>query len=138
MFDRANRREADLGSLGPPGLRDPYQAARHTVTINGVRAERSEIRLQDGRFAGEVMVPSRGPWPRLDLGVAVRTPDAAVGRRILDSFRLVDIDRNGCATNESRMFPGIAPTRAASLLPAKVTSITVCYYGEEDSRVRAG
>jgi hypothetical protein len=125
---------AILDSFAPPGREDAYRATRHTVTINGVRAERSEIRLQDGRFAGQVMVPSRGRLPWLSLGVVVSTPDAAVGRRILDSFRLVDVDRNGCATDESRMFPGKAPARVVSLLPAKVTSITVCYYGEGESK----
>lgn len=93
-----------------------------TVTVDGVPGRRAEDRLDDGRFVGQIVFPDR------QVAVAVRTPDADLGRRILDSVRLVAVDHLGCETHPSAALalPGANP--GALTLPAQTRRIVLCNY----------
>ncbi len=91
------------------------------VSLGGVPATRGDGRLDDGRYAGWIAVPSR------QVAVEVRTRTEATTRMILDSARLVDIDHAGC--------PAIRPEPSATSDPAEgteiprdATAISICAY----------
>jgi hypothetical protein len=90
------------------------------VTLSGVPADRSEGVLPDGRYGGEIVVASR------HVSLIVRTPDPAVTNAILDSARLIDVDRNGCPTSRpAGQRPGSA------MVPERPVSANACYYPRE-------
>jgi hypothetical protein len=94
------------------------------TTVDGVDARRGERRLDDGRYAGWLEVPSR------KVGVEVRTRDKATTSLILDSVRLVDIDSRGCTTDPGKLQPAKAAS-GQSFVPQDPDVISVCYYGGE-------
>lgn len=91
------------------------------ITIDGVPAVRTTGAVADGRYAAVLTVPSRQVY------LLVRTTDQGERDQILDTVRLVDVDRLGCATERP---PVTAPADpAASLLPETTESVRVCFYG---------
>jgi hypothetical protein len=97
---------------------------RRQVTIGDQAALRAEGHLPDGRAAGWIWVAGR------EVGVEVRTRDAAVTRRILDSFTLVDVDHLGCAATQSPLPSPNPETRGgfAPFLPQRPAAISICFY----------
>jgi hypothetical protein len=100
-----------------------YGETAKPVTIDGVAARRGERRLDDGRYAAWIEVPSR------QVAIDVRTRDAATAKRIVDSLRLVDTDNLGCTTDPAKLTPS---HRHQPFVPADPTSIRVCYYGGQE------
>jgi hypothetical protein len=95
--------------------------ATNPVTIDGVTARRGERRLDDGRYAGWIEVPSR------DVAVEVRTRSAETTSRILGSVHLVDTDSRGCTTDPGKLPPTKGAPRQGFVPPGPAT-ISVCYY----------
>jgi hypothetical protein len=99
------------------------------VLIGGVPATLAEGRLPDGRYAGQLAVPSRKVY--LD----VRTTDEPERREILNSAHLVDVDHAGCATTRPASGAG---SGAPSMIPVDPDYVAVCYYaGGTDERLQA-
>ncbi|NJC85364.1 hypothetical protein [Planosporangium mesophilum] len=93
------------------------------TTIDGVPAQRDEMRLADGRYAGWISVPSR----HVTLDVRTRNPQTTDW--ILHSFRLVDVDHLGCPTRPPNT---TGPPPRAGFVPADPARISVCYYAGTD------
>lgn len=117
--------------LGPPEAPTKQVVAispgRTTTLYGGVPAngDHGELRLKDGRFGTWTYFPSR------NATVTVRTPDAALARRILASADPVDVDSRGCATNRPAIdWPAphkpVRPVR----VPAAPKDAALCYYGD--------
>jgi hypothetical protein len=105
-----------LGAASLTGL------AERPVSVGGVPAKRASGRSEDGRYAGWVVVPSKG------VAVEVRTRSEATTRAILDSVRLVGVDHVGCDAHR----PAYARQPGSSdgpFVPADPTSVGICYYG---------
>jgi hypothetical protein len=95
--------------------------AEKPVSLGEVPARRAAGRLEDGRYAGWVVVPSK------DVAVEVRTHNEATTRAILDSVRLVETDHVGCDVHR----PAYARRAGGSggpFVPPDPTSIGICYY----------
>jgi hypothetical protein len=93
------------------------------TTIDGVPAQRGELRLEAGRYAGWISVPSR----HVTLDVRTRSPQTTDW--ILHSFRLVDVDHLGCST---RPPTAAGPPPRAGFVPPDPATISVCYYAGTD------
>jgi hypothetical protein len=115
---------------------DPGVMGR-AVEVDGVPAVRSEWRKDDGRYAGTIDVPSRG------VAVTVRTLDATLTTGILDSFRLVPVDHDGCPERRPLEAAPVNPGEPATFVPADPTTVVVCAYhtgnaySTVDGRLRA-
>ncbi|SBT47109.1 hypothetical protein [Micromonospora auratinigra] len=111
----------------------PVALPGRPVTVDGEPAVRTEGRLPDGRWAGSVAVDSR------QVALTVRTLDRDTTRRILDSFRLVEIDHAGCATRRPTLGPVSeterAPAARGSFVSAAPTSIGICRYPQWEHTV---
>lgn len=113
----------DEGVPAPPS---PAAApAVRQLTLAGVPASSSTVRLADGRTHITLTVPARR------VQMVVVSPDAAIAQRVLASARLVDVDSFGCATSQppdpswSRRRPGPKVSLRAAAAP---TALAVCAY----------
>ena len=115
------RENQDWGKEPPP----PAELAVQEVTIDGERAQRIEGTTSDGRAAGWLK------FPGLDhVLIRARVHDEELLHRILDSVRVVDVDANGCATARDGM--RAKPPRASTLLPRDTTSVSICFFEQDD------
>ncbi|KYF52789.1 hypothetical protein BE08_02315, partial [Sorangium cellulosum] len=116
---------AIIGHDAPDDVLKGPAFTRRGVSLGGVSAERTEGRGADGRHLGWLRIPSRR------LMVSVRTHDAEIARRILDSARLVSVDHNGCpARRPPEKRPAAThPTARSTMAPGNPSSISICYYG---------
>lgn len=110
-------------SYREPGSSTGIDLPERAVSIDGMPARRAEGRLPDGRSAGWVRVESP------QVAVTVRTLDAALTARILDTVRIVEVDQVGCPARRPPKpgQPGGSP--AGPLVPEHPTAIGICYYG---------
>jgi len=100
-----------------------------TVTVDGVAGERADGRISGREYAGSIKIPTR------DVGVVVRTTDLGLTTRILDSFRLVDVDHIGCAAFADWR-KALPDAQAAALaLPVHTARLSICDY--RDARLAA-
>ena len=99
------------------------------VRVSGVPAIRSEDRLADGRYAGQLGFPGHA------LYLDVRTHDRAVRDTILASARLVDVDHVGCQTHLPAVSGAAAPP--TGLIGKDPAEVAVCIYNPESSVLRA-
>lgn len=103
----------------------PAELAVEEITIDGERAQRIEGTTPDGRAAGWLRFPGLD-----DVLVRARVHDQELLHRILDSVRVVDVDANGCAAAREDM--RAKPPRASTLLPRAATSVSICFFGQDD------
>ncbi len=116
----------ELAILGGPDVERPgagQYLRERAIRVDGLgEAYRADGRLPDGRWAGWVRIPSH------DVLLVVRTRSAATTGRILDSIRLVNTDRLGCASNRPAADRPAQSGVQGSFVPADPRSITICYY----------
>jgi hypothetical protein len=118
---------AELIALPYLDTQDPLAGyVRHGVTVDGVPAERADGHWADGRAEAVLTLPS------LSARLTVRGADAKVTEHILASVQVVTVDSLGCATPRPGTPRPPAPTGLTTLVPAAVTEVDVCYYGEPD------
>lgn len=97
----------------------PERLVAEPMQLGSEPVRRAVGQLKDGRFAAWLHVP------RLRTVLSVRVKERATMQHVLDSVRVYDVDRLGCALN--RVPP--QPPASATLVPAG-SELVVCYYGE--------
>ncbi|MCI0687755.1 MAG: hypothetical protein L0Y54_11030 [Sporichthyaceae bacterium] len=123
----ATKRVAGISPVGYAALEG---VAGSPVKLDGVAATLTETTLPDGRYAAQLAVSSR------EIFLVVRTTDPAEGAAILDTARLVDVDRLGCATERPDVSAPADPP--AAMVPAESDTVRICSYGRGlDSRLQA-
>jgi hypothetical protein len=110
--------QAQLAELGA--------TAPRRVQLGDVDAERGEARAPDGRHVGWLRVSSRS----VTVLVKARTPGLV--QRILDSAKLAAVDTHGCPARRPVPQAGTAAGAATPFAPENPSSISVCYYGDND------
>jgi hypothetical protein len=94
------------------------------TAVDGVPAVRAVGRLNDGRYAGSIVVASK------DVGVVVFTKSEGVTARILDSFRLVDVDHLGCSAATTISPADLKPASGPPAVPPASPDLVICLYGD--------
>lgn len=118
--ESARKQVAVLVNSGEEAVTVPKAPSDRPYKVSGLDARRSEWRLPDGRYAGQIRVPGRG------LSFDVRTLRQDLTTRILDSLEFVDVDFNGCPTG-SRLAPSRPGGRpGSSFVDADPAAISVC------------
>jgi hypothetical protein len=98
----------------------PQSFTFRDITIDDEAAERGEGEMPDGRAAGWLHIPGVG------VVVDARVKDRDTLRKVLDSVRIVDVDRNACARSLAQM-PAVAP-KATTLVPRDADALSVCWF----------
>jgi hypothetical protein len=94
------------------------------TTVDGVPAVRAAGRLNDGRYAGSVIVADK------DVAVSVYTKSEDLTARILDSLRLVDVDHLGCSAATTISPADLEPLQGRPAVPPASPNLVICLYGD--------
>jgi hypothetical protein len=101
---------------------DYYTAGVSTrdIILDGVAASLTEGPIADGRYAALLAVPSRQVY------LTVRSTKPIEVATIVNTARLVDVDRLGCTVNRPQITaPDPVPP---DLVPASADTVRVCWY----------